>query len=78
MGFVLGIPDGDLQQRHELDIYRLDGSPVATGIKLPGITGGRMVVADAGHGRLVAVGQKTWEPGSETMAWQVSLTGLEN
>lgn len=78
VGFVIGIPDGDLQQRHELDIYRLDGSPVATGIKLPGIAGGRMVIADAGHGRLVAVGQKTWEPGAETLAWQVTLTGLEN
>ena len=76
VGFVVGIPDGDLMQRHELDLYRLDGSHVATGIALPGVSGGRVVVADAGHGRLVVVGQKTWEPGAETVAWQVDLTGL--
>jgi hypothetical protein len=78
VAFVVGIPDGELRQRHELDIYRLDGSPVATGISLPGIVGGRLVVADAGHGRLVAVGQRTWEPGAETVAWQVTVTGLDN
>ena len=69
-------PDGDLKQRHELDVYRLDGSPVATGIALPGITSGRSVVADAGPGRLVVVGQATWEPGSKTTAWKVTLEGL--
>jgi hypothetical protein len=78
VGIVVGIPDGELRQRHELDLYRLDGSPVATGIGLPGIEGGRMVVADAGPGRLVVVGQESWEPGSKTTAWQVTLTGLDN
>ena len=76
VGIVVGIPDGDLKQRHELDVYRLDGTPVATGLALPGISGGRIVVADAGPGRLVVVGQKTWEPGSATTAWQVDLKGL--
>jgi hypothetical protein len=37
-----------------------------------------MVVADAGPGRLVVVGQESWEPGSKTTAWQVTLTGLDN
>ena len=78
VGIVVGIPDGAFQQRHELDLYRLDGSPVATGIDLPGIKGGRIVVADAGLGRLVIVGQSSWEPGSETTAWIVTLSGLDN
>lgn len=78
VGIVVGIPDGDLRQRHELDLYRLDGSPVATGLALPGVEGGRIVVADAGLGRLVVVGQKSWEPGSETVAWQVTVSGLDD
>jgi hypothetical protein len=78
VGIVVGIPDGDLNQRHELDLYRLDGSPVATGIALPGIEGGRIVVADAGPGRLMVVGQQSWKPGSTTMAWDVTLEGLDN
>lgn len=77
VGFVVGIPDGELRQRHELDLYRLDGSPVATGIELPGIAGGRTIVADAGPGRLVIVGQSTWEPGAPTTAWEVTVTGLD-
>lgn len=78
VGIILGIPDGDLRQRHELDLYRLDGKPVATGIALPGIEGGRIVVADAGPGRLTVVGQQSWKPGSKTTAWNVTLEGLEN
>ncbi len=78
VGFVVGIPDGAFQQRHELDLYRLDGSPVVTGLDLPGIKGGRIVVADADLGRIVVVGQSTWEPGSKTTAWIVTLTGLDN
>ena len=76
VGFVVGIPDGEFKQRHELDLYRLDGEPVATGLDLPGIEGGRMIVADAGPGRLVVVGQSSWEPGSETTAWMVTVSGL--
>jgi hypothetical protein len=78
IGIVVGIPDGELMQRHELDLYRLDGSPVAIGLDLPGIAGGRIVVADAGPGRLVVIGQSSWEPGSQTRAWQVTVSGLEN
>jgi hypothetical protein len=78
VGVVVGIPDGELHQRHELDLYRLDGTPVAVGIDLPGIEGGRVVVADAGGGRIVIVGQSSWEPESETTAWMVNLSGLEN
>jgi len=78
VGIVVGIPDGDLMQRHELDLYRLDGSPVAVGLDLPGVRGGRIVVADAGPGRLVLVGQTSWEPGSETKTWQVAVAGVEH
>jgi hypothetical protein len=78
VGIVVGIPDGEFKQRHELDLYRLDGSPVATGLDLPGIVGGRMIIADAGPGRIVVVGQSSWEPGSDTTAWQVTVTGIEN
>ena len=77
VGFVVGIPSGDLRQRHELDLYRLDGKPLATGIELPGVVGGRTVVADAGLGQLVVVGQSSWEPGSKTTAWKVTLEGLD-
>ena len=78
IGIVVGIPDGEFQQRHELDLYRLDGSPVATGVDLPGVKGGRIVVADAGLGKIVVVGQSSWEPGSKTMAWKVTVRGLEH
>lgn len=78
VAFVVGIPDGELKQRHELDLYRLDGSPVAVGIDLPDIVAGRSVVADAGPGRLVVVGQETWEPGSKTVAWRVTVSGIDN
>jgi hypothetical protein len=78
VGIVVGIPDGEFKQRHELDLYRLDGSPVATGLDLPGIEGGRIIVADAGPGRIVVVGQSSWEPGSDTTAWQVTVTGIDN
>jgi hypothetical protein len=78
VGIVLGIPDGELSQRHELDLYRLDGTPVAVGLALPGIEGGRIVVADADARRLVVVGQQSWRPGSTTLAWKVTLEGLDN
>jgi hypothetical protein len=78
VAIVVGVPDGDLRQRHELDLYRPDGEPVATGIAIPGVTGGRLTVADAGFGRLVLVGQTGWEPSSKTVVWTVSITGLDN
>ncbi len=78
VAIVVGVPDGDLRQRHELDLYRPNGEPVATGIEIPGVGGGRLTVADAGFGQLVLVGQKGWEPGSATTAWMVSITGLDN
>ncbi|MCU0304499.1 MAG: hypothetical protein MUC56_10630 [Thermoanaerobaculales bacterium] len=78
VGFVIGIPDGELRQRHELDVYRLDGTPVAIGVELPGVAGGRVIVADAGPGRLVVVGQSSWEPGSPTTAWKVTIEGLDS
>ena len=74
IGIVVGIPDGDLKQRHELDLYRLDGEPVATGLTLPGVEAGRTVVADAGPGRIVIVGQSSWQPGSTTVAWRVTVS----
>jgi len=76
VGIVVGIPDGPFNQRHELDVYRLDGTPVAVGVPIPEVSGGRVVVADAGPGRLVLVGQASWEPGSATTAWTVTVTGL--
>ena len=78
VGVVVGIPDGELNQRHELDLYRLDGTPVSIGLELPGVIGGRVVVADAGEGHLVVVGQSSWEPGSKTTAWMVKVSGIEN
>jgi hypothetical protein len=77
VAIVVGVPDGDLRQRHELDLYRLDGDPVATGIELPGVISGRLTVADAGVGRLVLVGQKSWEPSSATAVWSISITGVD-
>lgn len=77
IAIVVGIPDGDLRQRHELDLYRLNGDPVATGLDLPGVDAGRLTVADAGVGRLVLVGQESWEPGSTTSVWSVSISGFD-
>jgi hypothetical protein len=78
VGIVVGIPDGPFKQRHELDLYRLDGAPVATGVPIPGVEGGRIVVADADRNRLVLVGQTSWEPGSATRAWTVTVAGIDN
>jgi hypothetical protein len=78
VAIVVGVPDGELRQRHELDLYRLDGDPVATGLDLPGVAGGRVTVADAGLGRLVLVGQASWEPGSKTTVWSVTISGIDN
>lgn len=77
LGFVVGLPDGPLRQRHELDLYRLSGDPVAVGLPIPGVAAGRLVAADADNGRLVLVGQETWEPSAPTTVWQVDLPAVE-
>jgi len=78
LAFVVGLPDGPLRQRHELDLYRLDGEPVALGLKIPGVQSGRLVIADADAGRIVLVGQETWEPLAKTTVWQVEVPKVEN
>lgn len=74
---VIGLPDGVLRQRHELDLYRLSGEPVAIGLPLPGVIAGRLITADADNDRLVLVGQETWEPSAKTIVWQVEVPNLE-
>ena len=71
VAFVVGLPDGPLRQRHELDVYKLTGEPVAVGLALPGVVAGRLIAADSDHSRIVLVGQETWEPSARTMVWQV-------
>ena len=65
-----------MMQRHELDIYRTSGEPVAVGLPIPGVRSGRLIIADAGAGRLVLVGQQTWEPSAPTTVWQVEVPDL--
>ena len=77
LGFVVGLPDGPLRQRHELDLYRLNGDPVAVGLPIPGVAAGRLVAADTDDERLVLVGQETWEPSAPTTVWQVDLPAVE-
>lgn len=76
LAFVVGLPDGPMLQRHELDIYRLNGEPVAVGIPIEGVRAGRLIIADAGSGRLVLVGQESWEPSAPTTIWQVEVPDL--
>jgi hypothetical protein len=78
LAFVVGLPDGPLRQRHELDIYRLSGEPVAVGLPIEGVTVGRLIIADAGFDRLVLVGQQTWEPSAPTIVWQVDVPTVES
>ncbi len=78
LAFVVGLPDGTLKQRHELDIYRLSGEPVAIGLPIPGVTAGRLVTADADNHRIVLVGQETWEPSAATTVWQVEVPNVES
>jgi len=78
VAFVVGLPDGPLRQRHELDLYRLSGEPVAVGLKIPGVQAGRLVAADAEAGRIVLVGQETWEPSAKTTVWQVEVPPVES
>ena len=73
LAFVVGLPDGPMMQRHELDIYKTTGEPVAVGLPITGVRSGRMIIADAGAGRLVLVGQQTWEPSAPTTVWQVEV-----
>lgn len=78
LAFVVGIPSGPLQQRHELDLYRLNGEPVAVGLPIPGVQAGRLIAADSNAGRLVLVGQETWEPAAKTIVWEVTVPEVEN
>ena len=78
LAFVVGIPSGPLRQRHELDLYRLNGEPVAVGLPIPGVQAGRLIAADSNAGRLVLVGQETWEPSSKTIVWEVAIPEIEN
>jgi hypothetical protein len=78
LAFVVGLPDGPLLQRHELDIYKTTGEPVAVGIPIEGVRAGRLIIADAGAGRLVLVGQQTWEPSAPTTVWQVEVPAVED
>jgi hypothetical protein len=77
LAFVVGLPDGPLRQRHELDLYRMSGEPVALGLKIPGVQAGRLVIADADVGRIVLVGQETSEPSAKTTVWQVDVPDVE-
>jgi hypothetical protein len=78
VAFVVGLPDGPMRQRHELDVYRQNGDPVAIGIPLPGVVAGRLIAADGDPGRIVLVGQETWEPSSTTVVWQIDTLHLES
>jgi len=77
IGIVVGIPSNDQQQRHELDVYRVDGSIVAVGVPIPGLDARRLIVADAEPGRLVALTQATsWPFGAQATVWEIEITGL--
>jgi hypothetical protein len=78
LAFVVGLPDGPLLQRHELDIYKTNGEPVVVGLPIDGVRAGRLIIADAGAGRLVLVGQQTWEPSATTTVWQVEVPTVES
>ena len=78
LAFVVGLPDGPLLQRHELDIYRTNGEPVVVGLPIDGVQSGRLIIADAGAGRLVLVGQQSWEPSATTTVWQVEVPQVES
>ena len=76
LAFVVGLPDGPLRQRHELDVYTLSGDPVAVGVPIPDVVAGRLIVADTEPGRVVLVGQETWEPSAATHVWEVDVSTL--
>lgn len=78
IAIVVGLPDGPLHQRYEVDLYRPDGETVATGLRIPPIPEQRVVVADTDDGRLMLMAQeKLWPPGSSTAVYivDVPLTG---
>ena len=74
---MVGLPDGPLRQKHELDLYRLSGEPLAVGLPIPGVVSGRLITADTDDGRLVLVGQETWEPSARTIVWEVEVPKVE-
>jgi hypothetical protein len=69
---VVGLPDGPLRQKHELDLYTVSGLPI------PGVVSGRLIAADTDDSRLVLVGQETWEPSARTIVWEVEVPKLES
>lgn len=74
IGVVVGIPTEGETQRHELDLYRFDGTPVASGIELPGVVAARLIVADAEPGRLVLLGmERNWPRADEMTVWEVEV-----
>jgi hypothetical protein len=77
VAFVVGLPEGPLRQRHELDLYRLSGDPVAVGLAIPGVTAGRLIAADSEAGRIILVGQDSWEPSAATSIWEVAVPQAE-
>lgn len=74
LAVVIGLPDGPLHQRYEIDLYRPGGDPVAIGLKVRPIPEQRVVVADTDDGSLVLVAQeKLWPPGSPTAVYIVEV-----
>ncbi len=74
IGVVVGLPAEGGTQRHELDLYRLDGTIVASGIELPGVVAARLIVADAEPGRLVLLGmERNWPRADEMTVWEVEV-----
>lgn len=78
IGIVVGIPMAQGRQRHELDVYHVDGTPLATSVPIPGLEVGRLVVVDAEPGRLVLVTQeRSWPFGAPARVWEVDVSGLD-
>lgn len=77
IGILVGIPSAGGRQRHELDVYRTNGTPVATSVPIAGLDVGRLVVADAEPGRLVVLTQeRSWPFGAPARVWEVEISGL--
>jgi len=71
---VVGTPAPGGRVEWTLDLYRMDGTPRALGLALPGIGEHRVIVADADGGRLVLVAQaQDWPMGSPTSVVEVEL-----
>lgn len=74
---VVGIPAQGGRQRHELDVYRKDGTTVATSVPIGGLEVGRLVVADSEPGRLVVLTQeRSWPFGAPARVWEVDVSGI--